>query len=181
MNIYDFTVKDIKDDEVSLEKYRGKVVLIINSATRCGFTPQYDELQDLYEKHQNDGFIVLDFPCNQFGNQAPGSNEEIFSFCDAKFGITFPMFSKIDVNGESAHPLFKFLVSQKGFAGFDEKHDLTPVLKRKLSEADPEYEKDPSIKWNFTKFLIDRDGNVVERFEPTESVYVVEDRIRELI
>ncbi len=181
MNIYDFTVKDIKDDEVSLEKYMGKVVLIINSATKCGFTPQYDELQDLYEKHRNDDFIILDFPCNQFGNQAPGSNEEILSFCDAKFGITFPMFSKIEVNGENAHPLFQFLVSQKGFAGFDEGHGLTPVLKEMLSKADPEYAKDPSIKWNFTKFLIDRSGNVAERFEPTEPVYVIEDKIKELI
>ncbi|MGB8451235.1 MAG: glutathione peroxidase [Anaerocolumna sp.] len=181
MNIYDFTVKDIKEEEVSLEKYKGRVVLIINSATKCGFTPQYDELQDLYEKYRNEDFIILDFPCNQFGNQAPGSNEEILNFCDAKFGITFPMFSKIEVNGENAHPLFKFLVSQKGFAGFDEGHELTPVLKKMLSEADPDYEKDPSIKWNFTKFLIDRNGNVIERFEPTETLYVIDDKIKEII
>ncbi len=181
MNIYDFTVKDIKEEEVSLEKYKGKVILIINSATKCGFTPQYDELQDLYEKYGQEDFVILDFPCNQFGNQAPGTNEEILSFCDAKFGITFPMFSKIEVNGENAHPLFKFLVSQKGFAGFDERHELTSVLKKMLSEADPEYEKNPSIKWNFTKFLIDRNGNVADRFEPTESIYAVEDRIKGLI
>ncbi|QHQ61719.1 redoxin domain-containing protein [Anaerocolumna sedimenticola] len=181
MNIYDFKVKDVKEEEVSLEKYKGKVVLIINSATKCGFTPQYDELQDLYEKYKDEDFIILDFPCNQFGNQAPGSNEEILSFCDAKFGITFPMFSKIEVNGEDAEPLFKYLKSQKGFAGFDEDHKLTPVLKNMLSEADPDYEKDPSIKWNFTKFLIDRNGNVAERFEPTEPLFVVEDKIKELL
>ncbi|WMJ88831.1 glutathione peroxidase [Anaerocolumna sp. MB42-C2] len=181
MNIYDFKVKDVKEEEVSLEKYKGKVVLIINSATKCGFTPQYDELQDLYEKYKDKDFIILDFPCNQFGNQAPGSNEEILSFCDAKFGITFPMFSKIEVNGENADPLYKFLKSQKGFAGFDEDHKLTPVLKNMLSEADPDYEKDPSIKWNFTKFLIDRNGNVTERFEPTEPLLVVEEKIKELL
>ena len=181
MTIYDFEVNDIKEKKVSLDQYKGQVVLIINSATKCGFTPQYDELQDLYEKYKDQGFIILDFPCNQFGGQAPGSNEEILSFCDAKFGITFPMFSKIEVNGDNAHPLYKFLKSQKGFAGFDESHELTPVLKKMMSEADPNYENDPSIKWNFTKFLIDRNGNVAERFEPTESVYVIEDRIQEFI
>lgn len=181
MTIYDFEVNDIKEEKVSLEKYKGQVVLVINSATKCGFTPQYDELQDLYEKNKDQGFIILDFPCNQFGGQAPGSNEEILSFCDAKFGITFPMFSKIEVNGDNAHPLYKFLKSQKGFAGFDEGHELTPVLKKMMAEADPNYENDPSIKWNFTKFLIDRNGNVTERFEPTEAIYVVEDKIKELI
>ena len=181
MTIYDFEVNDIKEEKVSLEKYKGQVVLVINSATKCGFTPQYDELQDLYEKYKDQGFIILDFPCNQFGGQAPGSNEEIISFCDAKFGITFPMFSKIEVNGDNAHPLYKFLKSQKGYAGFDEGHELTPVLKKMMAEADPNYENDPSIKWNFTKFLIDRNGNVTERFEPTEAIYVIEDKIKELI
>lgn len=181
MTFYDYEVNDIKEEKVSLEKYKGQVVLVINSATKCGFTPQYDELQDLYEKYKDQGFIILDFPCNQFGGQAPGSNEEILNFCDAKFGITFPMFSKIEVNGDNAHPLYKYLKSQKGFAGFDEGHELTPVLKKMMSEADPNYENDPSIKWNFTKFLIDRDGNVTERFEPTEAIYVIEDKIKELI
>jgi glutathione peroxidase len=181
MTFYDYEVYDIKEEKVSLEKYKGQVVLVINSATKCGFTPQYDELQDLYEKYKDQGFIILDFPCNQFGGQAPGSNEEILNFCDAKFGITFPMFSKIEVNGDNAHPLYKYLKSQKGFAGFDEGHELTPVLKKMMSEADPNYENDPSIKWNFTKFLIDRDGNVTERFEPTEAIYVIEDKIKELI
>lgn len=181
MTIYDFEVNDLNDEKLSLEKYKGQVVLIINSATKCGFTPQYDELQDLYEKYKDEGFIILDFPCNQFGGQAPGTNEEIYSFCDAKFGITFPMFSKIEVNGENAHPLYKFLKSQKSFAGFNEEHELTPVLKKMLSEADPDYENDPSIKWNFTKFLIDRNGNVVERYEPTEDIFVIEERIKELL
>ncbi len=181
MNVYDFKVDNLREEEVSLEDYKGKVLLIINTATKCGFTPQYDELQDLYEKYKNEGFVILDFPCNQFGAQAPGSNEEIHSFCDAKFGITFPMFSKIEVNGENAHPLYKFLTSQKGFQGFDEGHELTPILNQMLSKADPEFDKKPSIKWNFTKFLIDREGNVSERFEPTEDIGIIEDKIKELI
>lgn len=181
MNVYDFTVKDTFDEEVTLRDYDGKVLLIINTATKCGFTPQYDELQDLYEKYQGEGFEILDFPCNQFHNQAPGSIEEIVSFCDATFGITFPMFAKIDVNGENAHPLYKYLVSQKGFAGFNEEHKITPKLKEILTEEQGDYENDPSIKWNFTKFLIDRNGNVVERFEPTEPLYIVEEHLKELL
>jgi glutathione peroxidase len=181
MSVYDFNVLNIAEEEVSLKKYEGQVLLIINSATKCGFTPQYDELQDLYEKYSNEGFVILDFPCNQFGNQAPGTSEEILSFCDAKFGITFPMFSKIEVNGEDAHPLFKYLVTEKGFAGFNEGHELSALLNNMLSGKDPDYAQKPSIKWNFTKFLIDRRGAVVERFEPTESIAVVEDKIKELL
>lgn len=181
MTVYDFKVNNIKEEEVPLNNYQGKVLLIINTATKCGFTPQYDELQDLYEKFKDEGFVILDFPCNQFGAQAPGTNEEIHSFCDAKFGITFPMFSKIEVNGDNAHPLYQFLVSQKGFQGFDEGHELTPVLNQMLSKADPDFSTKPSIKWNFTKFLIDRQGNVADRFEPTDDLGVVEEKIRELL
>lgn len=181
MTVHDFKVNNIKDEEISLDAYRGKVLLIINTATRCGFTPQYDELQDLYEKYKDEGFVILDFPCNQFGAQAPGSNEEIHSFCDAKFGITFPMFSKLEVNGENAHPLYKFLVSQKGFQGFDEAHELTPVLNQMLKKEDPDFDKKPSIKWNFTKFLIDREGNVAARFEPTDDLGYVEGKVKELL
>ncbi|MBQ9276857.1 MAG: glutathione peroxidase [Clostridia bacterium] len=141
--IYDFTVKDKKGNDVSLSEYKGKVLLIVNTATGCGFTPQYDGLQDLYEKYQEKGFEILDFPCNQFANQAPGSDEEIGSFCQARFGITFPQFAKIDVNGKNQAPLYEYLKSQKkGALG-------------------------SNIKWNFTKFLVDRDGNVVDRFAPT--------------
>jgi glutathione peroxidase len=181
MNVYEFTVKNANDEEVSLKNYEGEVLLIINSATKCGFTLQYDELQDLYEKYQGQGFTILDFPCNQFRNQAPGTIEEIVTFCDTTFGITFPIFSKIDVNGESAHPLYKYLTSQKGFTGFNEEHNLTPVLKEILSDSDKNYENDPSIKWNFTKFLINRNGNVAYRFEPTEPLYIVEEKIKELL
>ncbi len=179
MSVYDYKVLDVHGEEVSLEKYAGNVLLIINSATQCGFTPQYDELQDLYEKYAGEGFFVLDFPCNQFGHQAPGTNEEIVSFCDAGFGVKFPIFSKIEVNGENAIPLFKYLKSQKGFEGFDPAHVLATKLDEILTGIDPDYKNNSEIKWNFTKFLIDRQGNVVERFEPTEDMGYVEDKVKE--
>lgn len=181
MNIYDFKAVDRYGNEVDFKEFEGKVMLILNSATKCGFTPQYDSLQDLFERYANEGFVILDFPCNQFGEQAPGTIEEIVTFCDSNFGVTFPIFSKIEVNGENAHPLYNYLVSQKGFAGFDPEHELTSILDKMLSEADPDYKNKPSIKWNFTKFLVDRNGNVVERFEPTEDLYVVETKIKELL
>ena len=181
MNVYDFKVRNVYDEEVSLKEYEGKVLLIINSATKCGFTPQYDELQDMYEKYQEQGFVILDFPCNQFGNQAPGTNEEIASFCDSRFGITFPIFSKIEVNGENEEPLYTYLKEQKGFAGFDEEHPLGPLISSAAYHMDPEYESNSNIKWNFTKFLIDRKGNVIERFEPTTDMVFVEEKVKELL
>ena len=116
-NFFEFKAEDTRCEVHSMEEYRGKVVLVVNTATQCGFTPQYDDLQDLYEKYQEEGLEILDFPCNQFGNQAPGTNEEIVSFCDANFGVTFPHYAKIEVNGEKAHPLYRFLKQQKGFMG----------------------------------------------------------------
>ena len=181
MNIYDFTVKDADENDVSLKEYEGKVILINNSATECGFTPQYDGLQDMYEKYANQDFVILDFPCNQFGNQAPGDMEEIVSFCDSKYGITFPIFDKICVNGENESPLYTYLKEQKGFQGFDEEHELTPVLKDIISKIDPDFEHTSDIKWNFTKFLIDREGNVVARFEPTTDLSEVEEAVEELL
>ena len=169
-NFFEFKAEDTRCEVHSMEEYRGKVVLVVNTATQCGFTPQYDDLQDLYEKYQEEGLEILDFPCNQFGNQAPGTNEEIVSFCDANFGVTFPHYAKIEVNGEKAHPLYRFLKQQKGFMGFDQENPLTP-----------DYQSTSDIKWNFTKFLIDREGNVVERFEPTTDMYEVEQKIRELL
>lgn len=157
MSIYDFTVKDVKGNDVSLADYKGKVLLIVNTATGCGFTPQYDGLQALYEKYEAQGLAILDFPCNQFGNQAPGTEEEIVTFCKGRFGITFPQFAKIEVNGENESPLYTYLKSQKG-----------GVLGSK-------------IKWNFTKFLIDREGNVVERFAPTVTPENMEAKIKELL
>jgi glutathione peroxidase len=181
MNIYDFTVKNRRGEDVSLSDYKGKVLLIVNTATQCGFTPQYDNLENLFEKYSPEGLVILDFPCNQFGNQAPGTDDEIYSFCESNYGVKFPVFSKIDVNGESAHPLYQYLVSQKGFSGFDEGHKLTQVLNDMLSKNHPDFKNKPDIKWNFTKFLIDRKGTVVERFEPTEDLFMVEGKIKRLI
>ena len=180
-NFFEFKAQDTRCEVHSMEEYRGKVVLVVNTATQCGFTPQYDDLQNLYEKYQEEGLEILDFPCNQFGNQAPGTNEEIVSFCDANFGVTFPHYAKIDVNGEKAHPLYRFLKQQKGFVGFDQENPLTPMLESMLERTHPDYQSTSDIKWNFTKFLIDRDGNVVERFEPTTDMYEVEQKIRELL
>ena len=181
MKIYDFTVKNRKGEDVSLENFKGKVLLIVNTATRCGFTPQYEELENLYEKYNKEGFEVLDFPCNQFGNQAPESDEEIHTFCQLNYKVKFGQFAKVEVNGENAIPLFKYLKEQKGFAGFDPKHKLTSVLTEMLSKNDSDFAKKSDIKWNFTKFLVDRDGNVVERFEPTANMQDVAKKVAELI
>ncbi len=181
MNIYDFNVENAQGEIVSLSDYKGKVLLIINSATKCGFTPQYDALQDMYELLANKGFAILDFPCNQFAGQAPGTMNEIITFCDSRFGITFPMFSKIEVNGENAAPLFKYLKAEKSFAGFDPEHPLTPMLESMLEREHPNYKNESDIKWNFTKFLIDQQGNVVERFEPTTSIDEVSEKVKRLL
>jgi glutathione peroxidase len=178
MNIYNYSVRNGAGENVSLEEYKGKVLLIMNSATECGFTPQYDEIQDLYEKYGDQGFEVLDFPCNQFGNQAPGTHEEIQSLCSLRFNITFPIFDKVNVNGENQEPLFAFLKSKKGFTGFNEEHPITPKLVSLFEQINPNYKENDDIKWNFTKFLIDREGNVVNRFEPTEDSTVVEKSIK---
>lgn len=181
MNFYDFEAKDVMGVTVNMSEYAGKVVLVVNTATECGFTPQYDDLQDMYEQYQAAGLEILDFPCNQFGNQAPGTDEEIVSLCDSRYGITFPHFSKVDVNGENALPLFAYLQKEKGFEGFQPEHPLTPIVESMLERATPNYKETADIKWNFTKFLIDRNGKVVARFEPTEDIKVVEVRVKELL
>ena len=156
--IYDFKVKTIKGEETTLEPYKGKVLLIVNVASKCGFTPQYEGLEALYKKYKDQGLVVLGFPCNQFGSQEPGSEAEIQNFCRVNFGVTFTMFSKINVNGEETHPLYRYLKSeQPGILG---------------SEA---------IKWNFTKFLINREGNVVERFGSSTKPKELEDKIEKLL
>lgn len=157
MSIYEFKVKDAEGNMVDMEEYKGKVFLIVNTATGCGFTPQYEGLQDLYEKYQAKGFEILDFPCNQFGNQAPGSEEEIVDFCQSRYGVTFKQFAKVEVNGENEEPLFTYLKEQKG--GLMGKN----------------------IKWNFTKFLVDTNGNVVERFAPTTTPDKIEEAVSKLI
>ena len=157
MDFYSIDVLDSKGEKVSLSNYKGKALLIINSATGCIFTPQYKQLQELYEKYNRQGFEILDFPCNQFGNQAPGSMSEIKEFCQLSYDTSFPLFEKIEVNGEQEAPLYTFLKSQKGGA-FGKK-----------------------IKWNFTKFLLDREGQVIERFAPTITPDKIESKIVELL
>ena len=164
--VYDFTVKDGQGNEVSLADYAGKVLLIVNTATGCGFTPHYEPLEAMYKEMREQGFEILDFPCNQFANQAPGSDEEIHSFCTVKFGTEFPQFAKIDVNGETADPLFAFLATEKPFAGFG-KGLKSKALEKFANMNNKEFGDKAYIKWNFTKFLVDREGNVVARFEPT--------------
>ena len=178
--VYDFAVKDRKGGEVSLREYANEVILIVNTATKCGFTPQYEELEAIYEKYHAKGFTILDFPCNQFGQQAPGTDESIHEFCKLTYGTEFPRFKKIKVNGDDAEPLYKYLKEQKGFAGWDPNHKLTPILEEMLSKEDPDYKDKADIKWNFTKFLVNKLGLVVARFEPTESLENVSKRIEEL-
>ena len=179
--VYDFTVKDRKGKDVSLKEYANEVLLIVNTATKCGFTPQYDELEKLYQKYRSQHFVILDFPCNQFGQQAPGTDESIHEFCKLNFGTEFPQFKKIKVNGPDADPLFLFLQEQKGFAGWNMEHPIAHILDDMLSKEDPEYKEKPDIKWNFTKFLVDKKGMVVARFEPTAKMEDVAAKIEELL
>ena len=164
--VYDFTVKDRKKNEISLKDYQGKVLLIVNTATGCGFTPHYEPLEAIYKEYRDQGFEILDFPCNQFANQAPGSEDEIHSFCTLKYGTEFPQFAKIDVNGETADPLFAFLATEKPFESFG-KGLKSAALKKFADMNNKAYGDKAYIQWNFTKFLIDRQGQVVARFEPT--------------
>ncbi|MED1467967.1 glutathione peroxidase [Bacillus salipaludis] len=153
MAIYEFNAKTIDGAEVSLEQFRGKVLLVVNTASKCGFTPQFNELQQIYEKYKDKGFAVLGFPCNQFMNQEPANEEEIKSFCELNYGVTFPMFAKVDVNGSQAHPLFNYLASRA-----------------------PGVMGSKAIKWNFTKFLVDQTGNVHKRYAPsTKPIEIVKD------
>ncbi len=157
-SIYDFSASGIDGAKQSLAEYRGKVLLIVNVASKCGFTPQYEGLQALYKKYRVQGFVILGFPCNQFGAQEPGTEEEIASFCSLTYGVDFPMFSKIDVNGSNTHPLYQFLKTEKpGLAGSQ------------------------SIKWNFTKFLVDRDGKVVARFGPQDTPALLDRKVAALV
>ena len=180
-NIYDIKVKDDAGKDVSLSDYKGKVLLIVNTATRCGFTPQYKELEALYEKYRAEGLEILDFPCNQFGQQAPGSIEEIHQFCTANFAIQFPQFDKIDVNGANESPLFTYLKARKGFSGFDTTDQTGKFMDNMLRKQEADYDKKPDIKWNFTKFLVDKKGMVVARFEPTEKIENIAEKIEELL
>lgn len=176
-DFYRLKVTDGEGKHLQMETYKGKVLLIVNTATQCGFTPQYEALEALYRKYKDKGLVVLDFPCNQFGGQAPGSYNEIHQFCTGKYNITFPQFEKIDVNGENQSPLFAYLKEKKPFEGFDQTDPVGKRMHQMMLKKDPAYAEKSDIKWNFTKFLVSRKGNVIKRFEPTESFSVIETAI----
>lgn len=177
MNLYDFKVKNATGNDISLEEYKGKVVIIVNSATKCGLTPQYKGLQDLYEKYSEQNLVILDFPCNQFMNQAPGTDEDISEFCTLNYGTTFPRFSKIDVNGKNTHQLFKWLKEQ---APTDIGNDETKIFELKVKALTLGNKKE-DIKWNFCKFVINKEGLVVARFSPAITPDKMETKILELL
>lgn len=180
MNLYDFTVKAQDGSEVSLKDYEGKVCLVVNTATGCGFTPQYEPIQEMYDAFHEKGFEILDFPCNQFANQAPGNADEIHDFCTIKFGTEFPQFAKIDVNGENADPLFVYLATEKPFSGFG-KGLKNAMLNKITNMNNKKFGEKAYIKWNFTKFLVDREGKVVARFEPTADMKDVKQAVEALL
>ena len=179
MNIYDVKITNRKGEEVEMSSFKGKVLLIVNTATGCGFTPQYKGLEELYQKYNAQGLEILDFPCNQFGNQAPGSDEEIHEFCTFKYKTSFDQFKKIDVNGENETELYKFLKSQI----VDEKVEglKGKMAMKAIEKISSTCKKEGDIKWNFTKFLVDREGNVIARFAPTTDPLKIEDTIVELL
>ncbi len=177
---YDFCVKTPAGEDKKLSDFEGKVVLVVNTATGCGFTPHYKPIEEMYLKYHDQGLEILDIPCNQFGAQAPGTDDEIKEFCQLNYNTTFPQMKKSDVNGENELPLYTFLKSQKGFEGFQE-HEYKALLEDMFAKADPDWAKKPDIKWNFTKFIVDREGNVVARFEPTANIEDVEACIKSLL
>ena len=178
--IYQFKAESNDGSQVNFADYKGKVLLIVNTASKCGFTPQYDGLEALYQKYAPEGFYVIGFPCDQFGHQEPGSNEEIEEFCRVNYGVTFPLMAKSDVNGENANEVFKWLYAQKPFAGFGDS-DRGKFMDGMLSRNEPDYASNPDIKWNFTKFLIDRKGHVVARFEPVVNPEEIDAQIAVLL
>ncbi len=181
MGIYDFKAQDIDGAEVSLSQYQGKVLLIVNTASKCGFTSQYEGLQALYEKYQAQGLEILGFPSNQFAEQEPGTNEDVKQFCLINFGVSFPLFEKTDVRGPAAHPLFVYLTERLPFKGFGSGHPMVEKMAGFLRDKFPEILPGNSVKWNFTKFLIDAQGNPVSRHEPWKKPEELEDEIVELI
>lgn len=181
MNIYDFQVKNMDGKTVSLADFKGKVLLIVNTASKCGFTPQYEELQALYNDYAGQGLEILGFPSNQFAEQEPGSNEEVRQFCQLTYGVSFPLFEKTEVRGKNAHPLFVYLTEQAPFRGFDSGHPIAGKLEEVLKERFPELLEGDGIKWNFTKFLVNREGKVVGRYEPTTAPSAMKPDIEKLL
>ena len=180
MNIYDFNLERRNGESFSLSNNKGKVMLIVNTATGCGFTPQYAPIEAMYEESHDKGFEVIDIPCNQFGNQTPGSDDEVHEFCTLNYKTQFEQFKKSDVNGENALPLFTYLKTLKSFEGFGE-GDFASRMDQMLRQFDKNYDKNPDIKWNFTKFVVDRSGNVVARFEPTADMKLVRECVKSLL
>ncbi|QNM04459.1 glutathione peroxidase [Qiania dongpingensis] len=181
MNIYDFSVKTAGGKSVPLSRYEGQILLVVNTASKCGFTPQYEELERLYQSYKDQGLQILAFPCNQFHGQEPGSDDSIQSFCSLTYGVTFPVMAKIDVNGPNASGLYRYLTSHTDFKGFDHSHPLSGRLEEILEKEAPDYKKTGDIKWNFTKFLIGRDGEIRSRFEPTAPIHVIKEEIESLL
>ena len=179
MAIYDYKVLDRKGNEIPLSDFKGRVLLIVNTATGCGFTPQYKGLEELWQKYHERGLEILDFPCDQFGHQAPGDDEEIHEFCQMKYRTSFDNFKKIEVNGVNEIPLYTFLKSQQGFKGFSGVKGA--LMSAVVGKIDPDFKNNADIKWNFTKFLVDREGNVVERFESTVEPKKIGDKIAALL
>ncbi len=185
MGFYDYSVKDRNGNDVSMKNYEGRVVLVVNTATGCGFTPQYKDLENIYEKYHDKGFEILDIPCNQFAGQTPGTDEEVHDFCTLKYNTQFDQMHKTNVNnnpdkGEKEEPLYTYLKSQQGFKGFG-KGAKAMAMSAMLKKIDKDYKNNPDIKWNFTKFLVDRNGNVVARFEPTNPMEEVDQAVENLL
>ena len=180
MGFYDYSVTNAQGEEVSMESFRDKVVLVVNTATGCGFTPHYKDIEAMYEKFHDQGFEVLDIPCNQFAGQTPGTDDEIHEFCTLHYNTKFPQMKKSEVNGENQLPLYKFLKEQKGFEGFG-KGPAALAMGVMLKKIDKDYKNNPDIKWNFTKFVVDRNGEVVARFEPTEKMETVAECVEKLM
>ncbi len=178
-SIYDYSVPNTQGGELSLADYKGKVIMIVNTATGCGFTPHYKPMEEMYEKYHDQGFEIVDIPCNQFAGQTPGTDEEIHEFCTLKYNTQFPQMKKSEVNGENALPLYAYLKSQQGFKGFTGAMGI--AMGAMLKKIDKDYKNNPDIKWNFTKFIVDRDGNVVARFEPTANMKDVEACVKSLL
>ena len=178
MKIYDYSVKDRSGNDVKLDKYKGKVLLIVNTATGCGFTPQYEGLEELYKKYNDKGLEILDFPCNQFGNQAPGTDNEIHEFCQLKYKTSFDQFKRIDVNGDNEIGLYKYL---KNEIKDEEVKGLKNKIAMKAIEKISKGKKNGDIKWNFTKFLVDKDGKVVKRYAPTTKPSDIEKDIKNIL
>ncbi len=180
MGFYDLTVEKTNGEQLSMKDFEGKVVMVVNTATGCGFTPHYEDIERIYEIYHDKGFEVVDVPCNQFAGQTPGNDDEIHEFCQLHYNTQFPQMKKADVNGETAIELFKYLKSQKGFEGFG-KGPKALAMSAMLKTIDKDYKNNPEIKWNFTKFVVDRQGNVVARFEPTTDMKEVEKCIASLM